>query len=101
MLTESVTMKMNKIFKILAAALACVAVCGCDRNDNIGDDVIRINVGLQKETLGTKVAMSPSVSGLALAWEDGDEIRIIGSDRSSLFGILPGFSEHSASFEGT
>lgn len=101
MLTESVTMKMNKIFKILAAALACVAVCGCDRNDNIGDDAIRINVGLQKETLGTKVAMSPSVSGLALAWEDGDEIRIIGSDRSSLFGILPGFSEHSASFEGT
>ena len=91
---------MNKIYNLFAATLLCLVYWGCDRDAAYDRDIVRINVGLQQDVGWTKVSMKPGENNLALAWEDGDEIRIIGSARSSVFKIVSGFSEHQASFEG-
>ncbi len=49
----------------------------------------------------SKVVLSPDGSGLHLAWESGDCLRVMSGTRSERFDIKEGFSDHEADFTGT
>ena len=87
-----------------AAALATVLVA-CNKEQDAplapasGNHIIRVAI---PETL-TKVSMTDETAaggGMALAWKEGDAIRVTSGSNSELYSIQEGFSGHDATFAG-
>ena len=88
----------------LMAAAAVFAACNKETQEPVkpgpepGSNVIRVTI---PDAL-TKVSLTdqaPSGNGMALAWQEGDALRVIG-ETSELYSIADGFSGHSAEFTG-
>ena len=88
----------------LMAAAAVFAACNKETQEPVkpgpepGSNVIRVTI---PDAL-TKVSLTdqaPSGNGMALAWQNGDAIRVTG-ETSELYTIADGFDAHSAEFTG-
>lgn len=91
---------MRQYSYLLLAAVACItAACAKEKAvEETPGNKVRIQAGLNEDS---KISLTDQTTSMALAWEADDAIRINGaSGSSSLFGILPGYSAHNASFEG-
>ena len=85
-------------------ASAVMAVAGCVRESELTERSVpqmTIRASIPENPL-TKASFSVPVSGtgLHLAWQDGDNIRVINGSNSAVYNIQAGFTDHTASFSG-
>ncbi|MBQ9653578.1 MAG: hypothetical protein IJV32_05075 [Bacteroidales bacterium] len=99
--------------KTLAAAVCLLALFACSKEEAVETKEEIRNPVPEKVTIGatlagelTKVSLTDqgSGSGIALAWEAGDQLRVVataGGSGSEVFDIDAGFTATNASFTGT
>ena len=103
---------MKKIFQLVAWALAAAAVLSCvkekDTLEGAPSFIIQASFpeesSAPREAPGSKASFTPSGNKLALAWQDGDKIRVINhanAGQHAAFTIKDGHTDHWAQFEGT
>lgn len=84
-------------------AAALLAFSGCIKEKEMAQQVpqMTITVSMPDDAV-TKVAFSVPGSeiGLHLAWQAGDQIRVISGSNSAVYDIQPGFTDHTATFTG-
>ena len=95
---------MYKRFLIYALILPLTVLSGCVREQALSDQqgpVMTICASLPEDPL-TKAAFSvpEEGTGLHLAWQEGDCIRVIGASGSAVYSIEEGFTDHVARFTG-
>ena len=98
---------MKKNFKImrnyshlLSFAVIALLMAGCAKETAPEESLNhkdRIQVGLNEDS---RISLTDQTTALALAWETGDAIRVIGASGNSRFDIIPGYTAHKADFEG-
>ena len=95
---------MKKIFSIFCLAIFTMAFQACVREslEAPAQPTITIKAQIPEEPL-TKASFSVPASGvgLHLAWQAGDNIRIINGANSSVLNIQDGFTDHVAHFTGS
>lgn len=95
---------MKKIFSIFCLVIFTMAFPACVREslETPVQPTITITAQIPEEPL-TKASFSVPVSGtgLHLAWQAGDNIRIINGANSSVLNIQDGFTDHVAHFTGS
>lgn len=85
------------LLSLLPILCLCNQVEPVENGSNNGGKVsIAATIG---DIAGTKVSVKPAADGLTLAWQQGDQLKVVGST-SGVFDITDGFSAHSASFTG-
>lgn len=89
-----------KVTSLIAAGAISCLVCACSKPVTPAADQTVIKAELPQTE--SKVALDKPAggSGLALRWEAGDKLTVIG-DNVSVFKICDGFTDHSAEFSGT
>ena len=95
---------MKKIFSIFCLVIFTMAFQACVRESLEApvQPTITITAQIPEEPL-TKASFSVPVSGtgLHLAWQAGDDIRVISGSNSAVYYINDGFTDHVAQFTGT
>ena len=95
---------MKKIFSIFCLAIFTMAFQACVRESLEGpvSQTITIKAQIPQEPL-TKASFSVPASGegLHLAWQAGDNIRVVCGASSSVLNIQDGFTDHVAYFTGS
>lgn len=86
--------------RILVAAWGALVLAGCAKEPAGSPDGTATIRATIPASMQSKVSMTPSGGGLALAWQSGDVLRVVG-EQSQLYTIQPGFSAHIADFSGT
>ena len=99
---------MKKFVKIAAFAALTALLAACNKGENINDApasipdgaaVLRVTIPDQL----TKVSftdLTAGEKGVALAWQEGDALRVISGEASEEYLIQDGFSAHDAEFAG-
>ena len=97
---------MKRLMYIVASFAAFAAVfAACNKEQNAPETkpadkhIIKVSI---PETL-TKVSLTDETAsggGMALAWKEGDALRVIAGETSEVYSIEEGFSGHIASFSG-
>lgn len=97
-------MKRLLLFLTLAVAATAVSSCVREKGEMEGISIVNIRASVPEEPF-SKAGFSVPVSGpgLHLAWQAGDQIRVINADnaaQSGLYNIQAGFTDHNAVFSG-
>ena len=95
---------MYKKVLLFALAVPLLVLPGCVREKDFTEvkgPMVTIHASLPEEPL-TKAGFSvpDEGTGLHMAWQEGDCIRVISGDASAVYQIEEGFTDHSASFTG-
>ena len=95
---------MYKKVLVFALAIPLLLLPGCVRENDVTEvrgPMMTISASLPEEPL-TKAGFSvpEEGTGLHLAWQEGDCIRVISGDASAVYQIEEGFTDHRASFSG-
>ena len=96
---------MYKKVLFIALAVPLLVLPGCVREKDVTDvqgPMMTIRASLPEEPL-TKAGFSvpEEGTGLHMAWQEGDCIRVISGDASAVYQINEGFTDHMASFTGS
>ena len=95
---------MYKKVLVFALAIPLLVLPGCVRENDVTEvrgPMVTISASLPEGPL-TKAGFSvpEEGTGLHLAWQEGDCIRVISGDASAVYQIDEGFTDHKASFSG-
>ena len=95
---------MYKKVLVFALAIPLLVLPGCVRENDVTEvrgPMVTISASLPEGPL-TKAGFSvpEEGTGLHLAWQEGDCIRVISGDASAVYQIEEGFTDHRASFSG-
>ena len=94
---------MKKVFLIPILVLSGLCLAGCVREQAVETSVPRMTIRAEvPDTPLTKASFSVpgSGTGLHLAWQAGDNIRVINGSNSAVYDIQAGFTDHVAHFSG-
>lgn len=96
-------MKLHVLIPAAATALVMFALSGCIKEKEMASEVPQMTITVSiPDDDATKAAFSVPGSeiGLHLAWQAGDQIRVISGSNSAVYNIQPGFTDHEATFSG-